>query len=323
MTDRISIISPAFNVEKCIEKCIESVICQTNPNFEHIIINDGSTDQTHSIIHKYSERDCRIKIIDLPASGVTMARKTGIEAAKGNYFFFLDSDDYLPETALSDLLNKIIADETEIVVGGYTEIGLDGTIKRFNDKPADILTSEEYLLFILNSSNQGLCGKLFKRQLFYSKISFPLDLYYGEDFNIIIQLVSFAKRISFLPESVFYYVRRQNSLTNSNSEKLSNLYYDRVLFLDSIIDNLQITERVRLVLILEVICGLYPYIRINNKIEHYRDIKRIIKFRFKDSKTRKKIRENKLTHWLYINIYLYFPFLLKFYNRISKIKNAA
>jgi glycosyltransferase involved in cell wall biosynthesis len=321
MKDIISIISPAFNVEKCIDKCIESVICQTNPNFEHIIINDGSTDQTLSIIQKYSALDKRIKIINLPASGVTIARKTGVEAAEGNYFYFLDSDDYLPETALSELFNKIISDKSEIVVGGYTEIGLDGAIRNSSDTPNSIISSEEYLILILNSSNQGLCGKLFKRELFENKISFPFDLFYGEDFNILIQVVSFAKRISFLPKSVFYYVRRKNSLTNSNSEKLSNMYYDRVLFLDSIIDNLQIAEKVRLELIIEVIKGLYPYIRMNKQIEHYRNIKSVVKYRFKDSKTREKIRKKKLTYWFYINIYLHFPILLNFYNKMSNMKN--
>jgi glycosyltransferase involved in cell wall biosynthesis len=321
MTGMISIISPAYNVEKCIEKCIKSTIDQTYKNFEHIIIDDGSTDQTNSVISKYAKIDPRVKIITSSRSGVTSARKAGIEKAEGDYLYFLDSDDYLSETSLVDLWNKAITDNTEIIVGGYTEVGLSGEIVNYLTDSENIITSDEYISQILKSENQGLCGKLFRKEIFGKNISYPFNLSYGEDFNILIQLVSFTNRISRISKSVFFYVRRNNSLTNSNANRLNYLYYDRALFLNSIIDKLQVNQNVKEELILEVIWNLYPCIRYNDYKSESDSVRNVFKVRFAENKIRREINEKKWNKWLYINIYLNAPFLLRFYNTIAKIKN--
>ena len=94
---KISIIIPAYNVEKYIDKCITSVINQTYDNIEAIIVNDGSTDNTALIIEKYSEVDNRIIVVNKENSGVSDSRNIGIENITGDYAFFLDSDDWIEE----------------------------------------------------------------------------------------------------------------------------------------------------------------------------------------------------------------------------------
>ena len=94
---KISVIIPAYNVENYIEKCIESVINQTFRNIEIIVIDDGSTDGTTSIIRRYSKKDRRIVPIYKKNSGVSDSRNIGIDKFTGDYVFFLDSDDWIDE----------------------------------------------------------------------------------------------------------------------------------------------------------------------------------------------------------------------------------
>ena len=92
---KISVIVPVYNSEKYIEKCIESIINQTYRNIEIIFINDGSTDESLNIIHKYKKLDNRIKVINQSNSGVSAARNKGIKNSIGDYITFVDSDDHI------------------------------------------------------------------------------------------------------------------------------------------------------------------------------------------------------------------------------------
>ena len=103
-----SVIVPVYNVEKYIEKCIESIFNNQINDVEIIIVNDGSTDNSRNIINKYAERD-NIVIIDQENAGLSAARNSGLKIAKGEYILFLDSDDYLEPEAL-DILYKVVCE---------------------------------------------------------------------------------------------------------------------------------------------------------------------------------------------------------------------
>ena len=100
----ISIIIPVYNIEKYIEKAIVSVVNQTCPDFELLLINDGSTDSSYEICKKWEEKDNRIKVISKENGGVSSARNLGMELAKGEYLFFLDGDDWIREDCFEKLL---------------------------------------------------------------------------------------------------------------------------------------------------------------------------------------------------------------------------
>ena len=93
MTGLISVIVPAYNAEKTIEKCINSISCQTYENLEIIVINDGSKDTTEEIVSKLAKTDNRIKLITIPNGGVSHARNTGLEYVTGDFVTFADADD--------------------------------------------------------------------------------------------------------------------------------------------------------------------------------------------------------------------------------------
>lgn len=101
----ISVIVPVFNAEKQIERCIKSIQNQTYTNIEIIIINDGSTDKSIDIINKCIHDDNRVKVFDIVNQGVSAARNLGIKVASGEYFCFIDADDYVDECLIEKIIN--------------------------------------------------------------------------------------------------------------------------------------------------------------------------------------------------------------------------
>lgn len=104
---KVTIIIPVYNVEKYLEKCLNSVICQTLKDIEIICVNDGSTDNSQQILKEYAQKDERIKIVDKKNGGLSSARNAGLDAATGEYCYFLDSDDWIELNTLEKLYGFI------------------------------------------------------------------------------------------------------------------------------------------------------------------------------------------------------------------------
>ncbi len=105
MPPKVSVVIPVYNVGKQLEKCLDSVVAQTFPDIEIIVVNDGSTDNSPEIIARYADKDSRIVVIDKSNEGLAYARKSGIEAAQGEYIQHLDGDDFLEPDAIELLYN--------------------------------------------------------------------------------------------------------------------------------------------------------------------------------------------------------------------------
>ena len=103
----ISIVVPTYNNEKFIDKCVESILSQTYHEFELLIINDGSTDNTINVLQPYLKKEQRIKLHNTKNKGVSSARNLGISKAKGEYICFIDSDDWVEKDYLSQFVSKI------------------------------------------------------------------------------------------------------------------------------------------------------------------------------------------------------------------------
>ena len=115
----ITIIIPVYNGEKNIERCLKSIQEQTFIDFEAIIINDGSIDNTEYFVKRIIKNDKRFKLISLKNCGVSNARNQGLNKAKGNYVMFVDSDDWLEKNALQVLYDKMIKNKCDVVKCGY------------------------------------------------------------------------------------------------------------------------------------------------------------------------------------------------------------
>ena len=158
----ISVIVPAYNVENYIARCLDSIINQTYSNLEIIVVDDGSTDNTGAIIDDYAKKDTRIKAIHQQNAGVAVARNTGIENASGDYYGFVDSDDYIEPTMYSEMLNACETSGSEMAVTEYKEIGGDESIS-YSMKNY-ILSKEEALnTFVCENSSYRIQYSVWSR----------------------------------------------------------------------------------------------------------------------------------------------------------------
>ena len=178
----ISIIVPAYNVEKYIEKCAMSRFCQTYTDIVHILVDDGSNDSTPIIVDKLVSIDNRVQVIHKHNGGVSSARNKGIEVSQGQYLVFVDGDDYLAPDYIEYMLSLVRQENADFglstdcfVLDSEPQISFD--VKR-------IMTSAEATALLIGPRViVGCWNKIFKRQFVLdNNLSFSTSLLYGEGF---------------------------------------------------------------------------------------------------------------------------------------------
>lgn len=175
MNDLISVVVPAYNIENYIERCIKSILNQTYSNIEVIIVDDGSTDNTASIIDQYALKDTRIIPIHKKNGGVSSARTEGINRASGEWIGFVDGDDVIEENMYEVLINNAKKYDADISHCGYQMIFPDGHIDYYyNTKCIEVQDNTKALEELLSGRKiePGLWNKLFKKSLFNDSIDY-------------------------------------------------------------------------------------------------------------------------------------------------------
>lgn len=211
---KVSIIVPFYNVEKYIKKCLDSVLNQTYNNYEIIIINDGSTDNTSKILESYKS-DKKIKIINQENKGLSNARNTGVSNAKGDYILFIDSDDFI-EKELLEILNKTIKDED--LVRFQIRI-LDETnkiIKEYKEETFNNLNGIEAFnkLSKYNLVELAVCYAYKKDTFLKNNYKFEEKTYH-EDFGLIPYIIISSKKVTSINYIGYNYLQRKNSIMNN------------------------------------------------------------------------------------------------------------
>ena len=225
MEELISIIVPVYNVEKYLNKCIDSIINQTYKNLEIILVDDGSLDNSGKICNEYAEKDSRIKVIHKENGGVSSARNKGLEIANGEWVAFVDSDDWIENNFCEVLLNNAIEYKVDIVLCGYNRVSLSNIDKIRNTKKIIELNANEYLINVLNpQTGFGFCHmKLYKRKNIRN-IKFKEGLLVGEDALFNEQVSKKIKKAIFVEESLYNYRINNNSVVRKFDKNYSNKY---------------------------------------------------------------------------------------------------
>ena len=216
---KISVIIAAYNVEKYIEKCLESIIAQTHRDLEIIVVNDGSTDNTLRLIRNFSKIDSRIVMIDKPNGGLSSARNAGLDIASGDYIGFVDGDDYIHEEMYKKLYQLCKKTKCDISVCGYIRKYSNREVFS-NSKKIIHYSSEEALAELISSENlhDYAWDKLYKKELF-NNIRYPLGKMY-EDVFTTYKLFFKAKKVVYMDEPLYYYIQRDGSILRKGfSEK--------------------------------------------------------------------------------------------------------
>lgn len=214
MKHKFSLIIPAYNVEKYIKKCLDSVLNQTYNNYEIIIINDGSTDNTSKILESYKSNK-KIKIINQENKGLSSARNTGVSNAKGDYILFIDSDDFI-EKELLETLNKTIKDEDLIRFQIRTLDETNKIIKEYKEETFNNLNGIEAFnkLSKYNLVELAVCYAYKKETFLKSNYRFEEKTYH-EDFGLIPYIIISSKKVTSINYIGYNYLQRKNSIMNN------------------------------------------------------------------------------------------------------------
>lgn len=212
----ISVIIPVYNVEQYLRKCVDSILCQTHRNLEIILVNDGSTDHCGAICDEYASLDSRICVIHKVNGGLSSARNAGLDIASGDYYSFVDSDDWLEPDALAYLLTQAEEHSAEITVCGRIDEYEGKSVPSAWDEPA-LLNKEQAILHLLTDPvmQSYAWNKLWKKSVF-AGIRFPEGRNY-EDVAVIHRAYERAERILCLPGAKYHYLQRSNSIVRNTS----------------------------------------------------------------------------------------------------------
>lgn len=201
----ISIIIPIYNVEAYLRECLNSVIAQTYPNWECIMVDDASTDGSAAIAEEFCAKDSRFRLLrNRENQGLSVSRNRGLDAAEGSLLTFIDSDDYISPKFLASC-SLLIDSDIDIVSSDFRK-GVHEAVLSGREAVC-------YILYQRKGVNASACAKIFRREIFEG-VRFMKDCTY-EDLDIIDRLVLKAKNVSIVAEQMYFYRQRRGSILHT------------------------------------------------------------------------------------------------------------
>lgn len=218
---KISVIIPVYNTEKYIEKCLESLAEQIMQDFEVIIVNDGSKDNSKDVIKNYMKSSkLNIKYLEKENGGLASARNYGVERASGTYISFLDSDDYLDKNTFSEL-EKYIDENIDLIKFKMKTVDEKGNIiEKISGPVFSVCTGEEGYKKLCTSDKymDPACIYLYRKEFFVEN-NFKYKLRYHEDFGLTSLIIIQAKSFISTDNYGYNYLQTEESLTRSKDKK--------------------------------------------------------------------------------------------------------
>ena len=225
---KISVIVPVYNVEKYLRRCVDSILAQTFTDFELLLIDDGSPDNSGKICDEYAKKDERIRVFHKENGGVSSARNLGLDHARGEWVAFADSDDDLHVDALEIYNVAINQANGKLLIFGHDTLTEDGTALGRTEYKSDRITSSIYIKQILRYNAQSSPWAKLYRTALAKSILFNKNLRIGEDLLFNIEYALKCKNVVLFRGIVYnYYIHPVSALNNPNIsneyKKLSNV----------------------------------------------------------------------------------------------------
>lgn len=229
MIPKFSIIVPVYQVEQYLDKCVESIWKQSCGDFEVILVDDGSRDKSGEMCDGYAKKDSRFHVIHKENGGLSDARNVGLEAARGEYIYFLDSDDYMDERLLEKTLCALKDTQADMVAFGYKRVNGQGEVLghvRPEEKAYRLTTQEEKCDYFVHVLLQyGQCweawDRVYKGDIIREhKLRFvDNDRIFAEDLLFLFMYLMHAESIVGMGELLYYYLIRESSIMDVKSKK--------------------------------------------------------------------------------------------------------
>jgi len=210
---KITIIVPVYNVEDYLAKCIDSVRNQDWGNMEIILVDDGSTDSSGAICDRYVSLDGRISVVHKPNAGQASARNAGLAVAKGNYIFFLDSDDYISPNTLSALYKNMMEYNADIVIGGVVRFTVDGHTRPYHRENNYLeMDGCEALKLLLEGKrlNISVWGVLYRYEII-KNLQMPVGMKCEDWYSLPEIYLKREVTVLYNPETYYFYRDNSNS----------------------------------------------------------------------------------------------------------------
>lgn len=242
----LSIIVPVYNIQKYIGKCLESILKIRNIDYEVLVVNDGSPDDSQKIIDEYCQKNSRVKSFIKENGGLSSARNYGMKKAQGEYIWFVDGDDLIVASEFEKLFKKIEGLDLDVVLGNFINFFDENKIevkKRENFKKLEnlpILTGKEYFDFTDNENlfEVTVWRNIYKRKFLLEKNIFFEDGLIFEDELFSRIVINRAERVKYFDYYIYLY--RQNvegSIMKSANKKLINYYKVSKLLTEEILND--------------------------------------------------------------------------------------
>ncbi len=223
MNPLISVIIPIYNVEKYLDKCVESVVSQTYKNLEVILVDDGSPDNCPAMCDEWAKKDSRIKVLHKQNGGLSSSRNAGLSVATGDYIGFVDSDDYIAQDMYEKLL-QLCKGPNVLANSHFARVTEEGSLSLPNTphKSGGEITAEEYLEeLLLHIGDVSVCTKLFHKDIIGSARFDENKL--NEDLLFILEIVSKIDKVVFSDKIGYYYLSRRGSTSSGYGKAVEDM----------------------------------------------------------------------------------------------------
>ena len=230
---KVTIVIPVYNTQDFLDKCLSSVVNQTFSNMKIIIVNDGSTDNSLEICQEFADKDKRITLVNKINEGVSVARNIGINLAEGEWIYFLDSDDYLDNNTIENLINESLVSDVDVIqfgVRSYIDLKIIREKKPKNKKKYDNLHD-----FLLENELKPVSAWLHffsLKKIKENKILFNTNLKHGEDMLFVYSVYCHASRILVLNKIFYNQVLSPNSASRKPIQ--IKVLFDTLLFISEL-----------------------------------------------------------------------------------------
>lgn len=214
---KISIIIPVYNSEKYLRECLDSVLAQTYTDFEALLIDDGSTDGSGAICDEYALKDKRVKVFHKDNGGVSSARNVGLDYAKGEWICFVDSDDFVSDVFLKEIIEELYSSQCDILIQPLTRVVGMKYHKEIISHKNNKLQIEEFLNDYNVTIFGFVAGKAYRNMLVKAnKIKFDKEMRFGEDCDFFINYLIFCETVFMSNKSNYFYRQIADSLTRKD-----------------------------------------------------------------------------------------------------------
>lgn len=221
---KITFVVPAYNAESYIERCLDSICSQTDPDIRIVVVDDGSRDNTGAVVDAYAGRDSRIKVWHQSNAGLIYARKQGLELVETDYVMFVDADDWIEKTTAEVLREVIEETPVDMVVPGIY-YAFDSHVEP-HSVPLGRYEGREYFEQLMVEQVPHYVSSALYRTVLFDRVPWDVfsHLYMGEDLALNIFLASDGLSVVTLDQELYYYYQNPGSMSHVNYEKIAKVY---------------------------------------------------------------------------------------------------